>query len=431
MKQKFNLDKEQTRIFIKYFTAGMKENGNLILPANSSERFENGYFLSEQSVNFKINGESVFVIWLLTFNSDHTLSSIANLNNEGNSDFELKISGFLNDILQNVLSLKRDKFFQRIIYRAFSGTNFMGEYWLQGIRFAQLIPEDNGTYIQGAERLLVFDLCVDAIDESNAKEIAQEKVSDLSSILSFVMNIGLEVPYQQNRFFLMHKDNKFCMRRESTQIISSDHYVDEMPTKGQLSSLGEFQGSVFDRLPQMSTLICPIETRKILKGITEASEEHKDAFRRCCKLYQLALNIGKTYPTVRISYLCAAVEAIVKTNQEEYGSFSQFMTNYSGENNSIHDFIYSSVRSAHFHSGSFELGEFNFDALTMNPKSSRIDENALNAEAKMRFAIFNWLNEKIAFADRRDQHFKPFETKRFSVYGMATLGKNETDLNGT
>ncbi len=38
--------------------AGMKELGNPILPSNSSERFENGYILSEHLVNFKIKCEN-------------------------------------------------------------------------------------------------------------------------------------------------------------------------------------------------------------------------------------------------------------------------------------------------------------------------------------------------------------------------------------
>lgn len=425
MKQRFTLDIEQSRIFIKYFMAAMKESGNQILPANSSERFDNGYYLSEHSVNFKLNGEQVFVIWLLKFNSDYTLNSIKNLNNEGNADFELKLSMFINGVLQDVLSLKRNTYFRRKIYHAFSGTNFMGEYWLKGCRFAQLIPEDNECHLVSAERLLVIDQKVEAIDDSNATEIANEKASELISFLSFIMNLGLEVPKKEDRFFLAQNDDVFSMHRASNQIHSSAHCVGEMPRKRELSPLGEFKGSVFDRFPPMGTLVCPTETRKILSGISDASEEIKDAFRRCCKLYQLALNAGRGRPTVRISYMCAAVEAIVKTNQGEYKSFSDFMTRYSGENRELHEFVYSSVRSAHFHSGSFVLGEFDFNSPSMNPHASKISDNTLNAEAKMRFAIFNWLNEKIEFTEIREPIFKPFETKRFSVYGHAIIGNND------
>jgi len=67
----------------------------------------------------------------------------------------------------------------------------MGEYWLQGVRFAQLIPEDNQCHLINAERILVFDQKIEAIDDSNASEIANEKAAELSSYLSFIMNIGL------------------------------------------------------------------------------------------------------------------------------------------------------------------------------------------------------------------------------------------------
>jgi len=425
MTQDFNLDLEQSRMFVKYFMAAMKEPGNPILPGNSSERFENGYYLSEHSVSFEWKGEKIFINWLLKFNSDYTLNSISNLNNVGNTDFELRISGLLNEVLQNVLSLKRNKYFRRKIYHTFSGTNFMGEYWLQGSRFAQLIPEDHECHLVNAERLLVIDQKIEAIDDSNATEIANEKASELSSFLSFIMNIGLEVPNSEERFFLARDKDKFSMQRSSNQIISTDHAVSEMPKKKELSPLGEFKGSVFDRFPPMGSLVCPTETRKILAGISDSTEEIKDAFRRCCKLYQLALNVGRGYPTVRISYLCGAVEAIVKSNQEEYVSFSDFMTKYSGENRELHSFIYSSVRSAHFHSGSFVLGEFDFASHSMNPHASKISDDTMSAEAKMRFAIFNWLNEKIEFADKQEHNFKPFETKRFSVFGRTTIGKKE------
>jgi len=400
----------------------MKETGNTILMTNHSERFEDGYFLCKHDVTFKIDEENYFVKWLLKFNSDNTLCSISNLNNEGDSQFELKLSTFLNGVLQNVLSQKRKEYFRRSIYSVFSGTNFMGEYWLQGIRIAQLNPEDTECHLVNAERLLVIDQKIKAIDESNANEIANEKATELISYLSFIMNISIETPKGEERFFLYRENDSFSMHRASTQVISSEHSVEKMPKKGELCGAGLFQGSVFDRFPPKGSLICPEETRRILKGIKVASEEYKDAFRRLCKLYQLALNVGRYYPTVRISYICAAVEAIVKTNVKEYKSFSSFMTKYSGEDKDFHDFIYSSVRSAHFHSGSFVLREFDFESPLMNPAASEIGDKALNAESKMRFAIFNWLNEKIEFNEKREHVFKPIVVKRFGISTQKTIG---------
>lgn len=425
MKQKFDLDLEQSKLFVKYFMAAMKEPDNTILPSNNSERFEDGYFRCEHSVTFDISGEIIFVIWLLKFNSDNTIFSVSNLNNEGDAEFELKLSKFLNSVLQNVLSLKRNDYFRRVIYRALSGTSFMGEYWLQGIRFSQLNTEDNECHLINAERLLVFDQKIKAIDDNNANEIANEKAAELSSYLSFLMNIGLETPKNEERFFLFRDNNNYSMQRASTQVISSEGAIEEMPKKGKLSTPGLFNGSVFDRFPPGGSLVCPVETRIILRGITEASEEHKDAFRRCCKLYQLALNVGRYYPTVRISFICAAVEAIVKTNVNEYKGFSPFMAQYSGENRELHEFIYESVRSAHFHSGNFALREFDFESPFMNPIASKIDDKSLNAEVKMRFSIFNWLNEKINFKQKRDHIFKPIEIKRFGVYARKTIGGTE------
>jgi len=126
MKQEFNLDLEQSRMFIKYFMAAMKEPENPTLLSNNSERFEDGYFLNEHSVTFEIAGEKIFVNWLIKFNSDNTISSIANLNNVGNAEFELKISGFLNNVLQNVISLNRKHFFSKERLSCVFGYKFHG-----------------------------------------------------------------------------------------------------------------------------------------------------------------------------------------------------------------------------------------------------------------------------------------------------------------
>lgn len=426
MKFELELDIEQSKIYVKYLMSAMTDPNIGIFPSNSSERFENGYFLSEHSVNFEFEKENLFVNWLLKFNSNGTLNSISNINNVGNAEFELKILKFLHGVLKNVLNLKRESFFKRIVYRTISGCNFMGEYWLQGIRFAQLFPEDDKCHLLNAERLLVFEQNVEAIDDRNASEVASSNAAELSAYLSLILNVGLELPNREEMFFQFRENDEFLMQRKSTEIFLP-HISNRLPSKGQLSALGIFEHSLFDRTPPShGNLVCPVETRKILAGVKQSSEEYKDAFRRCSKLYQLALNVGRHYPTVRISYICAAVEAIVKTNTLEHKSFSDFMTKYSGENKKIHKFIYSSVRSAHWHSGSFALGEFNFDSSLMNPVNSEIRMNTLNAEYKMRFVIFNWLNEKISFTEKKDPNsFKPFQSRSYQVFGSTRIRKNK------
>ena len=98
----FDLDLEQSRIFVKQFLALLREPGSGLFPSNSSEWFEDGFFVSKHSGSFEINGEKLFVEWLLKFKSDHCLSSISNSNKVDDPEFELKISSFLNRVLQNV-----------------------------------------------------------------------------------------------------------------------------------------------------------------------------------------------------------------------------------------------------------------------------------------------------------------------------------------
>jgi len=186
------------------------------------------------------------------------------------------------------------------------------------------------------------------------------------------------------------------MERKSNQLIDSQ-MLESLPRKGQVCQLGEYKNSVFNSTRFLNqTLVCPLETRKLIKGIESSDEEIKNSFIRSCLLYQLAGNIGRYHPTVQIAYECASVEAIVKSNVKEYISFSDFMLKYAGDNKELYDVIYSKIRSAHWHSGEFSLGDFNFsNEFILNPSKHVTFKVIRLAHEQMRKAILFWLKEKI------------------------------------
>lgn len=395
MKQNFQLNEEKSALFIKYFYAAMRNPEFGYLPLNGHGRFEDGYYISKQSVNFKYKGQNLFVRWELVFENNNILVSISNLNST--PELDLILSEFLNSLLQKVINNERKKFFIRTIYRTISGCNMSGEYWLKGFRIAPLFPED-GSFLQNAERILVIDQNVSAIDLNDAREIANENASKYSAYLSFILNKGIELPRHEELYFLNKIDNKLVMERKSNQIIPP-YGLNAMPKKKKLCDLGEFKHSVATGIGlSEEELFLPVETRKIISRIDESTEEVKAAFLRCCKLYQLGLNIGRYYPTVKLSYMCGAIDSIVKSNKKEYGSFSEFMTKYSGEDKDTHNYIHNDIRSAHWHSGNFELGEFDFNSSNHgNPGMFLKFEREMYSQEKMRVAILNWLNQKINF----------------------------------
>jgi hypothetical protein len=394
MKQNFELDLEQSKLFIQYFDAAMRDPEFGFLKANGSGHFENGKYTSEQSVNFIYKKENLFVVWKTIF-KDSILESIENLNSLDDKNFDSLLLEFLNTILQRVLTKKKEKYFKRVLFKTISGCNLPGEYWLPGFRFAPLLPEDDSKLIN-AERIIVIDQTVEAIDIHHANEVALQSASIYSAYLSFILDLGIYSPIHEELYFLDQDGVDFSMFRKSSQLLDTQP-IDKMPEKGAICKLGEFKNSVFDRERSHNEyLVCPKETRKILRGIADSEEHIQDAFLRCCLIYQAAINAGKQYPTIRISYLCGAVETIVKSNQKEYVSFSTFMEKYAGENKELYSLIYERIRSAHWHSGNFALGDFDFSAdFTMNPDKHITFNIIRESQYRMRLAILNWLFEKL------------------------------------
>jgi hypothetical protein len=392
MKQDFELNIEQSQLFIKYFNASMRDPKIGFLQANGSGHFEDGNYISEQSVDFEYKGKKLFVVWKITFDQNGSLKTIENLNTvHDKGEYELLLADFLNKILQNVISKKKDIYFKRVIYKTISGCNLPGEYWLPGFRFAPLFPEDD-SHLYNAERIVVFDQNVEAIDIRHADEVALENAARYSAFLSFILDLGLYKPIHEELYFLEKEGNNFSMNRRSTQLIDTES-ITSMPKKRAICKLGEFKNSIFNQTRYMNEyLVCPKETRKILRGIASVRGEYQEAFLRCCLLYQLASNIGRYHPTVRLSYMCGSVEAIVKSNVREYKNFSDFMTKYAGENKDLYDFIYRNIRSAHWHSGNFALGDFNFsNDFLMEPKKHLTFNLIRISHNMMRSAILNWI----------------------------------------
>jgi hypothetical protein len=397
MKQNFdNLSLDQSRQFIKYFHAAMRDPEHGFLQSNGSGHFENGFYISEQFVNFKYKGKQINVDWRIEFKPDGSLKSIENLNSD-KGEFDLTISQFLNDVLQSVLNPQKKKFFIRTYYSTISGCNLQGEYWLPGFRFAPLFPDDDSSLIN-AERIVVIDQNVLAIDVDHAREVGAENALKYSAYMSFILDLGLDNPKHKVAYFLKRNDKDLKMERESTQLIDQQR-PNKMPKKGRICSLGEFKNTVFNWIRYHNeTLVCPMETRKIIKGVESSDEETKDAFLRSCLLYQLACNLGQYRPTVRIAYECAAVEAIVKTNVGKFKSFTDFMIKFAGDERQIYEIIYNKIRSAHWHSGEFSLGELDFSTDNITNPNKHIIFNITQISHKlMRKAILNWLNKKISF----------------------------------
>lgn len=395
MKQEFNLSVKDSNLFLKYFNAAMRDPVSGFIRENGNAHFKDGKYIIEQSVNFLYENKNLFVAWRIILNSDNSLKSIENTNNINNGEYESTLYKFINDILQNVIGKKKSSYFKRVYYKTISGCNLPGEYWLPGFRFAPLFADDN-SHLVNAERIIVIDQNVEAIDIDHANQVALENASRYSAYLSFILDLGFYMPRHEELYFSEIVNDSFLIKRMSTQLVDVDRPI-EMPLKEQICPLADYKDSVFDDVRYCNEyLVCPKETRKIIKGIEKASEESRDAFLRCCLLYQLGLNAGRYQPTVRLSYFYGAIDSIVKTNKRKYKSFTDFMTKYAGEDKKFYDFIHGNIRSAHWHSGGFVLGDFNFDYdFLTNPDLHRRHDIVDIAHKKMRKAILMWLKDEV------------------------------------
>jgi hypothetical protein len=396
MKKNIDLNADKSKEFMRYFYSMQKTNQFEILEGNGTAYWNsNNEYEVYHNISFEYKKTEVFINWKVLYNKKGELISIECINEE-----DMYTKDVAEDIIQksyeNVINEKRNEYFNRSYYLTVSGCNLVGEYWFKDFRFAPLFSDDT-SHIVNAERIVVIDQNVMAVDKDHSNEIAVENAENYISLLSFIIDIPLEKPRIVHKYFLDEQD--FAMKRMNTQI-HDDSNITMMPNKNEICETKRFIGSVFDDIKYTNEiLVVPKEARKIVNGVITADVKFKNTVLKACKLYRVARSVAKTYKTAMLSYECAAVESIVKNMG--YKSFTEFMTTYAGPNKKLYDFIYSNVRSGHFHAGEFPFLDFNLPSRSLDDFSYR---NLWHIEdishKKMRYAILMWLNEELSFISK-------------------------------
>jgi hypothetical protein len=304
-----------------------------------------------------------------------------------------------------------------------------------------------------SEQILMFDTEVDAVNIEHARNIAYNHTANVNAYLSVLLDCGFEMVNSEFRIFniknergvlqsmrfrtgvvdeelgLLVKDNHYGLKDlyDQDQVDSynsgkialsfagprEDGGVDHYSTAVlDNSSNNDFLDKTFskhtlippagskDRVapPHLSDAPdfldtserLPAETRKFFKAIASLDVKKKDAFLACCRLYNLALTVGRRHPTLAQSYKVCAVEALGLCEQQK---FSEFMVAHSkpGFDKDLTDYFYS-VRSKHFHAGQFLFDEYNIEfqrniAFSFNAKNADFG----NFSRYIRIAIINWV----------------------------------------
>ena len=399
MRIELNIKKgNKQQLFLDYFNSALR---NVSASASGSSQFyEDGTFESSTTFDFLVDDRAVPLTWKITKLPNGSLEGIE-INNVDASDKEEPwredVSNFINTLLTNAFKEKQQEFFFRRNFY-YIGSQLDGEYWLPGFRFAPLHIEDSEPFLLNAERVVSFDMNIEAIDKMNAMSLADVRASRYAARLSLLLNIGLYQPQGTRRWVITANEDS---ERYQLGFHERDINIDNMPKKGELCELGKYSGSLIrNSIIGGNFKSMPTECRKILRGMENAEPKIADRFDQCARLYQVALVVGSRFPSVGIAYRVAAAEALTQGNSE-FSSFSDFIRkNISARPNLSEDleYLYSTVRSAHFHGGKFPMGEYDqmryFDQLMDSDDVQRSERQRAGYDLT-REAIVNWLSRVI------------------------------------
>lgn len=363
---------------------------------------ENGYFVTGiYHVIEHENIKSENVLWIITQGINGTILKIE-VDNEESQIQDSVLKEYFYKITQkaliNTLSNFGTEFFCRNYYCFVDTRNLQGEFWVnKKLRIAPLYPEDSEIGI-GLERIIVFDQLTNAIDRQHSLELSEESGILLSAHLSLLLDIGIYPPrsYSSKWVRYYREDSTLTNRRLELGVVdTTNQYV--MPKKINANLSRPNHTVYYKRKSFGEDLNYPKELRIILKSLENVQAKYKLAFDRCCRLYQTALVKGIDSPTIKFSYLYGSIDAICQTTKEFKG-FSDFMRNYCPTITDTElDFIHEKIRSSHWHSGEFVLGEnesswreFLFNRERMI-RSSKIE----NLQQTIRHSILKWTFEKI------------------------------------
>ncbi|MCY1215328.1 hypothetical protein D9M72_271710 [compost metagenome] len=385
-------DPAKQRLFLEYMDVALKKYSDSSIGSNYYN--EEGDYVDESAINIKLN-EKTQTLYIRIIATDNDELKSIEFECPESATVEQLTNSLIIQSLGDALGAKKRFFFRQVHY-CYIGERLDGEYWIgNNIRIAPVDPDDPNPQFANTERYISIDLSVEAIDEYSAIAIANNRANRLAARLSLILNLGLYRPTNEYRWTLP-EDLKGPSEIRALGYIAPGPGLDNLPRKGKVCKLGEYEHTIHYRTRYLGELIkFPTETRKLITAVDKSAHQLITAFDNCALLYQLALNAGRNMPSVQLSYLVASIDALSKSEKTNK-SFGAFIRHYSHATHNIDhliDFMHNSVRSAHFHAGEFPFGEFNqqSDIRIYRGSAKRISEHRFSESKKLiRTALANW-----------------------------------------
>jgi hypothetical protein len=394
---------ERQQEFLDYLNSALRPRFNSFEGSagyRSDERFE-----STVTGEFDLGTAKIPLTWRLLRSVDgqtlECLEVVASDVAPPESEWETAASQFVTGVLSAALAARRSSFFQRVMF-SYIGVQLDGEYWLPGFRFAPIDPNDPDPALINAERVVVFDMNIEAVDHFHANALADEAARRNAARISLLLNVGLFRSDNTVKTWVLSPEGHFRSQRLQVGFFSPEATINAMPSKAEICPLGKYQGSLKALIRFAGTpMSLPPEARRILRGVDLAPTDVRLAFDRGARLHQVGAVIGRTFPSAGLAYRVAALDAISQAHGQKR-VLTEFVRKYTREPSladGVVDYLWGSIRSAHFHGGEFPLGEFS-PARLMDPLMGVESTNQQNLQLfiypLIREVIVRWIYDQLA-----------------------------------
>ena len=243
-----------------------------------------------------------------------------------------------------------------------------------------------------------LDHWVEAVDSSQSISIGMANADRIMVLLSFFVGIGFyRIPIVK-KWVLTEPG---ISKRFQLGFHSRTPYPTAMPGKGKQCRLGK--SVQVDRRDPRSTpvsirgLRLPNDARKLFRAFKKLSQADQEVFFGAAALYHIGLTAGRDFPSLRLSYQVAAVEAVAEPDKPRLEGFVALVGKYNSQ--LPEEFVrglYGSIRSAHFHGGRFPLGEYEpliIGHVMGADRASQIDLQ-IHTQHVLQPTLIDWLLER-------------------------------------
>jgi hypothetical protein len=158
-----------------------------------------------------------------------------------NSNWKAEISAMVTSALGATLAKRQATFFRRATFN-YIGQALEGEYWLPGFRLAPIIADEPEPALMSAERVIVVDMNVTAIDDHHASALAIERGRRVAARLSLILGVGLYATPHEHRWYSIMQNGALVNARHRLGYATEQPLA--MPKKSQLCELGSCNGSI-------------------------------------------------------------------------------------------------------------------------------------------------------------------------------------------